>query len=266
MKNINWKKILYKTEVGLKKHSPAILSGIAVIGVVASTVTAVQATPKAIALLENMESEKGEELSKSEIIQTVMAVYIPTAIICISTIACILGANALNKKQQASLVSAYGLLNESFKKYITAANNIYGEDADKKIKSEMAKMTYISCDGYSIYSPDMDLESDNVLFYDFYSQRYFNTTVSAVLNAQYHLNRNLVLRGEVSVNEFYKFLGISTIEGGDDIGWNMDYLMIGGLLWLDFENEYTKLEDGMECCIVSACIDPIPFSMMDVDT
>lgn len=229
-----------------------------------STILAVKATPKALKAIENAANEKGEELTKLEVVKTTAQTYIPTAITCLSTIVCILGANALSKKQQASLISAYALLDDTFKKYRKAAVNVYGENADSQIKAEMAKMVYVTQDGYSLYEPDMDFDSEKLLFHDFVSHRYFNATLPAVLNAQYHLNRNLQLRGYVTLNEFYSFIGIDPVENGDDIGWNMDYILIEmGMLWLDFENKYMKLEDGMECCIISPFIAPLPFDVME---
>lgn len=263
MKKVNIQQIAYKAEKSLKKNSPTILSCVAAVGVVASTVLAVKATPKALRAIENATDEKGEELTKLETIKVTAQLYIPTAITCVSTIVCILGANALNRKQQASLISAYALLDDTFKKYRKAAVDVYGEDADSKIKAETAKLTYVSCDGYSIYNPDMDFESEQLLFYDFFGQRYFNATLAAVINAQYHLNRNLYLRGYASLNEFYDFIGIDSVENGDEMGWNMDHLMTGGLLWLDFENKHTKMEDGMECCIIAPFVDPLPFSVIE---
>ena len=264
MKMKKIEQFMWNSKKYLKNHSPTILSGIASVGVIASTVMAVKATPKALQLLEDATNEKDDKLSKIEVIRIASPAYIPTAITCLSTIICIFGANALNRKQQASLMSAYALLNDSFKKYRDAANSVYGDDADSKIRAEVAKTTYISCDGYSIYNPDMDFENEKLLFYDFYSQRYFNATRTVVLNAQYHLNRNLSLRGEISLNEFYEFLGLTSIDGGDDIGWNMDYMMTWyGALWLDFENEYTKIEDGMECFIISTPIEPLPFTAIE---
>lgn len=257
-------RFIWRTKKCLKNSSPTILSCIASVGAIASTVMAAKATPKALKLLESAKYEKEEELSQIETLKVAAPVYIPAAITCLSTIICILGANVLNKKQQASLMSAYVLLEDSFKKYKNAAIDIYGEDADTKIKTEIAKKAYVSHDGYSIYNPDIDFENEKILFYDFYSERYFNTTLPAVLNAQYHLNRNLALRGEVSLNEFYEFLGLDSIKGGDDIGWNMDYMMTCcGALWLDFENEYTKLDDGIECCVISTLISPLPFKTIE---
>lgn len=252
MKKVNIQQIAYKAEKSLKKNSPTILSCVAAVGVVASTVLAVKATPKALRAIENATDEKGEELTKLETVKVTAQLYIPTAITCVSTIVCILGANALNRKQQASLISAYALLDDTFKKYRKAAVDVYGEDADAKIKAEMANDSYISCDGWHIYNPDYDKDSEKLLFYDFYSQRFFNATYGQVVNAEYHINRNLQLRGDVSVNEFYEFLGIDSIDGGDNIGWRMDDLIEGGLIWLDFDNRFTKMEGGMECYIISS--------------
>ena len=75
----------------------------------------------------------------------------------------------------------------------------------------------------------------------------------------YHINRNLQLRGYTSINEFYEFLGLDGIEHGDEIAWDMSELMEGGIMWLDFENHRTKLEDGLECCIISAVWEPNKF-------
>ena len=75
--------------------------------------------------------------------------------------------------------------------------------------------------------------------------------MASVINAQYHINRNLTLRGYTSINEFYEFLGLGQIEGGDDLGWMLDDLMESGIMWLDFDNRYTELDDGLECCIIS---------------
>ncbi len=259
----NFERAVWKTKKAFKNHSPTILSGVASVGVIISTVMAIKATPKALIILRDAANEKNDALSKFEILRVAAPIYIPTAIACLSTIICILGANALNKKQQASLMSAYALLNDSFKEYRSAAIDVFGNDADVKIKAEMAKKIYVTGDGYSIYDPDMDFESEKLLFYDFCTQRYFNATLAAVVNAQYHLNRNLMLRGYVTINEFFEFLGIDAIDNGDDLGWNMDYLMSCGLLWLDFENRHTKMEDGMECCIISPFVDPLPFSVME---
>lgn len=132
-------KILKRVGRQLYRSSPTILTVVASIGVIATTITAVQATPKAIKLLKEAELEKGENLTKLEIVRVAGLTYIPSVLLGVSTIACIFGANALNQKKQASLMSAYVMLNESYKQYRKSAKTVYGEDADDKIHAEMAK-------------------------------------------------------------------------------------------------------------------------------
>lgn len=123
----------------LKRHSSTILTTIGAIGVVATAVIAVKDTPKALRILDEAKQEKGEELTVKEKIVTAGPVYIPAMAVGISTIACIFGANTLNKRNQAALMSAYALLDQSYKDYKRKVSDIYGEDADKKIIEEVAK-------------------------------------------------------------------------------------------------------------------------------
>ena len=100
-----------------KTNVPYILGGFGCIGVIATTVMAIQSTPKALELLEDAEKEKGEDLSKWEIVKAAGPIYLPVIITGIATVGCIAGAVILSERQQASLISAYGLLNESYMKY-----------------------------------------------------------------------------------------------------------------------------------------------------
>lgn len=251
--------LLHKSTSYLRRSSPTILTCVSAVGVVATAVMAVKATPKAIILLEEAKDDKGEDLTKLEIVQTAGHVYIPAVLIGLSTITCIIGIKVLSKRNQASLASAYALLRESYQRYKKAANTIYGEDADSKIVAQMGKEVYVHADGYYVYSSNLDADSEKILCYDLFSKRYFTTTMAAVINAQYHINRNLCLRGYSNLNEFYEFLGIEKIDYGDEIGWSMDELIEGGIAWLDFDNCYTKMNDGMECCVISALNDPNKF-------
>lgn len=237
----------------LYRSSPTILTVVASVGVIVTTITAVRATPKAVKLLKEAELEKGENLTKVEIIRVAGPSYIPSALLGISTIVCIFGANALNQKKQASLMSAYVMLNESYKQYRKSAKIVYGEDADDKIHVEMAKdaMVHTYDWGYQVYNMDMDSESERLLFYDLSSKKYFRTTMAAVLNAQYHVNRNLAVRGDCSLNEYLSFLGVEGIDGGDDLGWDISYMVEEmDCYWLDFDNYKSTLEDGLECIII----------------
>lgn len=102
---------------------------------------------------------------------------------------------------------------------------------------------------------DISVDGENAekrLFYDELSKRYFEASIEQVLAAEYHLNRNFMLRGYVTINEFYEFLGISHIDGGDMLGWDV----CEEIFWIDFDHRKITLDDGMECCYISTVFSP----------
>jgi hypothetical protein len=221
------------------------------VGVIATTVTAVKATPKALMLMEQATERKGEELTKLEKVKVAGPAYIPTVVLGASTVACIFGANMLNKRNQASLMSAYALLDRSYKDYRTKVDELYGKEAGEQVRAGIAKDKYEE-DGHQ-------LEEGKLLYYDFYSGRYFEATPAEVKNAEYNLNRALMLDDCVYLNEWYSFLGIETLEHGLDFGWSTcaNYDMYWQS-WIDFHHEKVEMDDGMECIIISFNQDPYP--------
>lgn len=247
-------------KMAIRKHMPTALTYAGICGVVGTAVMAVRATPKALRIIEYEKKQREDELTNRDIITLTWKCYVPSVLFGLSTIACIISIHALDKRNQASLTSAYAMLNETYKQYREAAKSVYGEDADARIQAEIAKDVFISADGLGIYSSDLD-PSEKILCYDSYSKRYFESTMAAVLNAEYHINRNLQLRGDATINEFYEFLGIDGLEFGDEIIWDMNDLMEGGVMWLDFENHRAVMDDGLECCIISAVWCPGKFEL-----
>ena len=233
-----------KFATGLRRSSPTILTALGIVGVVGTAVTAVRATPKALRLIKAKKDElETDKLTPMELVQTTWRCYIPSVLIGVGTITCIVGIGVMDKRNQAALTSAYAMLNESYKQYRQAAKKVYGEDADTKIQAEMAKDAKVNM--------DMDPESEQLLFYDLISKKYFTTTMAAVLNAQYHVNRNLALRGDCSLNEYLSFLGIDGVANGNEMGWDITYMIEEmNTYWLDFDNQKTTLEDGLECITI----------------
>lgn len=249
-----------KLKFNLKRASPTILTCVAVVGVVSTTVSAVAATPKALRLIDKAATEKGEELSKSEVVRTTFKVYIPSFLIGMSTITCICAANILNKRQQAMITSAYTLLSNSYKEYKSKLKELYGEEAHNAIIDSIAKEqcseVHITCPGLTS-SSTLDFEEGTEpelirTFYDNFSKRYFESTISKVIQAEYHLNRNLMLIGGVSLNNFYEFLGLQGVEAGEKLGWSVN----DELYWIDFDHHKLVLDDGMEIFVIDMEFEP----------
>lgn len=244
-------KLLNASKLFVKRNGSTILTCAGGAGVVATAVLAVKATPKAMMLLERAKEEKGEDLTKFEVIRAAAPAYIPTVLIGMSTIACIFGANTLNKYQQGSLMSAYALLDSSYKEYKSKVVDLYGDEADLRVREEIAKDKYAGDE----ITPD----NDKVLFYDEFSGRYFQSTTVNVLKAEYEVNKKLSTWGGVYLNEFYELVGLPTTDYGDHLGWSAAgmYEMYWEE-WLDFNHEKFMLDDGLEGYIITYSQEPTP--------
>lgn len=243
-------KLISSSRLFLKRNSATILTCAGAIGVAATSIMAVKATPKALRLIEQAEEEKGDELTKLETIKVASPSYIPAIVVGASTVTCIFGANILNKRQQAALASAYALLDSSYKEYKSKLKDIYGEDANVRVKEELAKDQY--------KKDDILLEEDDTqLFYDDFSKRYFESTIEKVQQAEYRLNREIHMRGWATLGEFYEWIGIPGINGDEELGWSE-----GGNYeaywqsWIDFNHHKVVMDDGLECTIVEMFSEP----------
>lgn len=244
--------LLNRSQRFLKRNSSTILTFIGAAGVIATTVTAVKATPKALMLLEKAKEEKGDELTKFEVVKIAGPAYVPTAVLGVSTLACIFGANLLSQRGQASLMSAYALADRSYKDYRKKVDELYGKEAGSQIRAGIVKDKYEN-------EPPRVIEDGKRLYFDFYSGRYFEATPSDVKTAEYELNRKLMLHDCAYLNEWYYLLDLEPMEFGLDFGWstcaNSDMYW---QTWVDFHHEKVVMDDGLECIIISFSQDPYP--------
>lgn len=219
----------------IKRNASTILTCIGGVGVVATSLMAVKATPKALLRLEEAKEEKGEELTVLEKVTSAGTVYIPSVLVGVGTLACLFGANVMNKRQQASLTSAYALLNASFKEYKNKVDELYGEGSDKEIEE-------------AIFEDHQKDRSDEItLFYDEYSGRFFESTMFKVQKAEYFFNRELMMKDYVYLNEWYELLEIPCIDEGWDLGWSTCMcLEMYWQPWVDFSHSVELTEDGRE--------------------
>lgn len=234
-------------------------------GVAVTAVLAAKETPKAVDLLKKA---KEENLDKKQTFFTVAPAYIPATISGILTIACIFSASIMSKHHQAAITSAYALLNEQYKRYKNKVIEIHGKEAHEHIMQELAVEktadTRICTPGVFGSCSSLEFEDSNEeshLFYDSFSDRYFESRFSRVLAAEHALNRNAALGMTPSLNDFYDLLGLDKTDTGEDIGWS---LYTGDYMWIDFNHIKMILEDDIPCWIIE-CAGPCEPTVWDID-
>lgn len=236
--------------INFRKTVPIILSIISAVGVAATTISAVRATPRALSLIKEKELETGKSLNRIEVVKTAAPCYISTVVIGTSTIACVIGACVFNQKQQAAYISAYTLLQQSFKEYRSTVCERFAIEADSDIRSEVVNKRHRD---ESITPPS----DEKLVFYEAHRDEFFELTKEEVILAEYHLNRNFKLRGWTTLNEFYEFLGLSKTDAGDILGWGEYQAEVEfGCLWIDFYHEKHQLDDGLEYYIIEMPFPP----------
>ena len=235
----------------IKRNSSTILTCVGIIGVAATAIVSAKDTVKALELLKKKEEETNTKLTKKETVLTAAPAYIPTALIALSTMTCVFGANVLNKRAQASIMSAYALLDQSYKEYRLKANEVYGEDADKRIKEAIAQNHYEDNDMINV-------EDDKELFFEFYGLQFFTSTMKNVINAENALNQMLENNGPVSLSLFYNLLGIECAETDYEIGWSINTCRSAGYDKIVFQHDKVKNDDGTEFWAISMVTEPVP--------
>lgn len=248
--------------INIRKTGPLIATGLACAGVIITALLAVKKAPEVQNAVEDARREHDGVLTPIEVVKAAAPSAWPVCAAATGTIACIVGIHAMNQKQQASLVAMYGVAAKSLKKYDGKIKELFGEDAPTKVKTAIAQDAADEC-------PAPNPIGDTCMFYDMISGRYFTSTMLEVRNAEYHFNRNFILRGgQAALNELYDFLGLDHIEGGDIAGWDAcDIGEFYGYEWIDFDHEKVTItgDDGneFECYILSYPFPPCYLDMKE---
>lgn len=244
-----------KVELKSIKHSPEILAGVGVIGVVGSLVMACKATTK----LSDILDESKEQLDKIKevaadpayeekysqddakkdttitYVQTAMKVtklYAPSVILCAGSLGCLLASNNILKKRNAALSAAYMTVDKSFKEYRKRVADRFGEEVEKEIRYNIKaeEITKVDEDGNEVTETVKIMDgTDDPNSYSDYA-RFFDESCAAWQNdAEYNLtflkaqqqyaNDLLKARGRLFLNEVYRMLGIDETKAGQVVGW-----------------------------------------------
>ena len=230
-------------KTSITKHSPEILTGIGIAGMITTTVLAVKATPKAIRLIEEAKEEKGEDLTKAGTVKSCWKAYIPAAATCIASTACLIGASSVSIRRNAMLATAYKLSETAFSEYKEKVVETIGDEKEKivreKVSEERIKKNPITKNEVIM------TDYGDTQFYETLSGRYFKSDIEQIKKVVNYLNKDMLqdMFGTISLNEFYDELELERIDLGDELGWRVDK----GLIEIDFTS---KIADNGKPCIV----------------
>lgn len=213
-------------EVGhfMVKHSPAILSIAASVGVIGTAVSASKATLKANEVVQEMRYTSEERPTKKDEFKATFKFYIPTAVVAALTITCIAGSNKISNKRLEALAVAYTLSESRRREYQQKMIEKLGEKKEEKIRKEILQD---KLDSNPVEFDDMNViltGNGNQLCYDEWSGRYFRSSWESLRHAENQINAQILNEMRASVNDFYSFIRIPQVSSGEDLGWNSDVI------------------------------------------
>lgn len=242
--------------VSLSKHSPEILMGMGIAGMITTTVLAVKATPKAVQLLEEKKNDlEVESLPPVEVVKTTWKCYVPAAVSCAASIACLVGSNSVNARRHAALATAYKLSETAFAEYRDGVMETVGEKKEKAIRDKVSEKQVKET---PVTKTEIIMTGKNkTLFFDQLSHRYFYSSIETIKRAENILNKEIItdpFDAGRTVNDFYTEIGIPTTATGDNLGWNLRTGLV------DIYTSAQKVDDDEEHegepCLVINFINP----------
>lgn len=239
--------------VTMSKHSPEILTGLGIAGMITTTVLAVKATPKALNLIEDRKEEldlhPSEKLHPMEVVKVSWKCYIPAAITGVSSVACLIGASSVNARRNAALATAYNLSTTALAEYKEKVIETIGEKkeqvvrdkvAEERLKKEPVNQSAIIVSG-----------KGSTRCFDTITKQRFTSDIETIRRIVNDLNERMI-NGEdyISLNEFYYELGIDGTSIGDELGWNITH----GKIKVDFNAQLDS--DGVPCIVIDYVVAP----------
>lgn len=234
-----------KAEIFTKKNSPAILTGLAIIGVISTAYSAYKAGSRAGKILEEYhkdmkdcrrDDKEAKRAVVGETAKKMIPVMAPTTIMGASTIACIVGSHSVSSRRIAALSAAYSISESTVKNLNSKMEEMLGEKKTRavkdaimkdKLKSDSEKDRNLLSDENFVFPND-----GTVLCKDLQSGRLFHSNAEKIKQAIVKCSYDIISDMYVSLNDFYAAIDSPELPGipiGNDIGWNVDDIVNGKL-------------------------------------
>lgn len=263
----------YRVGFKFKKHSPEILVGAGVVGVVASAVMACKATTKLDDVLAETKDTvdkihdvtehpekipEGKEYTVEDskkdltIVYTqagvkLVKLYGPAVVLGTASIAAIIGGHHILRKRNIALAAAYTAVDKGFKEYRGRVLERFGEEVDKElrynIKAKEIEKTVTDANGKetvvkeTVDVADPNLTSDYARFFDDGCTGWTKDpefNLMFLKDQQRYANDLFKSKGHLFLNEVYDMLGIPRTQAGQVVGWIYDEKNPIGDNFIDF--------------------------------
>ena len=241
----------------VQKHSPVLLLGAGIAGIVVTVVLASKSTLKLESVLVELEAKKkklvevkpimeaGHETYTEEVYRrdtvvayvqgagSVLKLYAPSIALGVVSIGFLIGSHNILSKRNTSLMAAYATIDKAFSEYRRRVIADVGEAKDREYRYgyEMVEVTTETTNGPKVSTVKQLGSKDGPSMYARYFEQGVNSSWSSnpdynliVLRGQQQMaNDRLNARGHLMLNDVYEALGFDHTPEGCVVGWVKGY-------------------------------------------
>lgn len=236
----------------LSDNAPAILAGVAALGVVGTAYLTGKATFEAAARL----AEESPHLTTKEKAKLCWRLYLPAAGVGALTITSIVMSNQISTNRAAGVAAAYSLSTKALKEYKEHVKEKFGENKAREVQDELAQKKV------NENPPSGDIlvvGVGKILCKDAWTGRYFHSTMETIKGAQNDINYQALAGEFPSLTDFYHAINSPQLRptiSSDSVGWNDQ-----NKLELMFSATLVEAVEGqgmVPCMVVSFANEPQP--------
>lgn len=228
-----------------KKHSPGILFGAGLAGVITSAVLACRATLKLSDTLDNIQLDVAQAKTlahhdKSSVVDiqarglassyvhgslTIVKLYAPSVLLGAASIGCLTGSHVTLTRRNVALTAAYSTLSKAYDDYRERVRTEVGQAKEIELYHGLRTEQIVGEDGKKqdiVVADGKVLGSPYAQFFDEYNRHWVKNSETNhyfLQSQQNYANHLLQTRGHVFLNEVYHDLGFDHTSAGAVVGW-----------------------------------------------
>ena len=233
-------------------NSPVLLTGVGVIGTIATAVLAGKASFKAADILNRettlAKEETGDfgyEFNTKAKAKLIWTLYLPAIGSGVITVASIVASNRIGTRRAVALAAAYSVSERAFADYREKVVERLGHGKEQAVRDEIAQDRVDRAP-----SSQVVIGTGKVLCFESITGRYFESDMESLRKAQNDLNQMILHNSYATLSDFYELIGLPSTTYSMEIGWNTSELC-------ELKFSTCLAEDGRPCISVEYSAYPI---------
>ena len=232
--------LINPTRAFIRENTPAILTAFGATGAVGTAYLSAKAAYESYPIIQKYEAYNGIPDSTREMYiqrgKLVWKLYIPAVVSGTSAVLCIVVATRVGSRRTAAITAAYTLSERALVEYREKVTEVLGENKERKLRDELAQDKVAS----NPPGPTIITGDGQVLCYELFTGRYFNSTMQDLQRAENKINSKLIKHDVAAVSDFYDEVGLPYTSYSDEVGWQSDKM-------LELEFSTVMSEDSRPC-------------------